>query len=46
LIKMYLTLKKVKPRKRSMYKLIEEDLDKFFSTRGYVILSYEVREID
>jgi len=47
LIKMYLTLKKLKPRvKRAVDRLVEEDLDKFLLSKGYIILSYEVREVD
>jgi len=42
-LKLYLILKRVRPAKQ-LFRFIENELDHFLSRKGFVIVSYEVRE--
>jgi len=44
-LKLFLILKK-RESPKSILKLVENDLDRFLSRRGYTIVSYEVVEGD
>jgi len=45
-IKLLLILKNRKRRNKNITDFVENDLDRFLSRNGFLILSYEVREVE